>query len=146
MKSTTKLDARIWGVVLLSLWTTHAISADLTIQVSGVKPSVGQVGCALFKSPEGFPMQASRAVQVWVSPATEPSRCEFKGIEPGQYAVSVNQDENANRAVDTNLFGVPSEAWGVSNNARPLMRAPRWSEAVFSIPSDQPITLSVRIQ
>lgn len=37
-----------------------------------------------------------------------------------------------------NVTGLPTEQWGVSNNARPALRAPRFCEAVFSIASETP--------
>ena len=38
-----------------------------------------------------------------------------------------------------------SNAWGVSNNIRPMMRAPRFREAKFEIKGDEPLTLNIEI-
>ena len=45
------------------------------------------------------------------------ARCRFEGVSPGRYAVSVMHDEDADGELDTGLFGIPEEGWGVSNDA-----------------------------
>ena len=54
--------------------------------------------------------------------------------------------ENGNKKVDTNFVGMPTEAWGVSNNIRPLMRAPRWQEAQFTINSGENKSINIQIE
>jgi len=49
----------------------------------------------------------------------------------GRYAIVVYHDVNGNGILDKNMFGVPAEAWGASNNARPHLRAPAFKECVF---------------
>ena len=38
--------------------------------------------------------------------------------------------------VDANFIGLPTEQWGVSNNARPTLRAARFEEASFKVAAD----------
>jgi uncharacterized protein (DUF2141 family) len=44
--------------------------------------------------------------------------CEFPGVAPNTYAVSVFHDENSNGKLDTNFMGIPREGVGASNGAR----------------------------
>ncbi len=132
-------------LILLMNLGMHAQAADLTVRVSGIATSVGQVGCALFKSPEGFPMNPAMASQQWTIAAANGVECRFSGVPSGEYALSVSHDFNGNKVIDTNIFGVPTEAWGVSNNVRPLMRAPKWHEALFRITEGKDMTLDVKL-
>lgn len=70
--------------------------------------------------------------------------CIFENIKPGTYAVSVIHDRNGNGRLDTNLLGIPKEAWGVSNGARPALRAPRFAEAAFRVAAANK-TLRIRV-
>jgi uncharacterized protein (DUF2141 family) len=70
--------------------------------------------------------------------------CRFEALAPGDYAVAVSHDLNGNKKADTNFVGIPTEAWGVSNNVRPGLRAPRFDEARFSVPAEG-ATIAVRI-
>ena len=54
----------------------------------------------------------------------------FDQLEPGPHAITVYRDRNANLHFDKNWLGMPKEDWGVSNNVRPRLRAPRFDEAV----------------
>lgn len=109
-------------------------AADLTVEVTGIRSDRGEIGCALYAGERGFPTDAKAAQQDW-HPARQPTvTCRFGNLAPGVYAVAVSHDLNGNRRTDSNLIGIPTEDWGVSNNVRPSMRAPRFSEAAFRIP------------
>jgi uncharacterized protein (DUF2141 family) len=71
--------------------------------------------------------------------------CNFSDLADGSYAVSVSHDLNGNKKVDTNFLGMPTESWGVSNNARPSLRAPRFDEAVFKVVAGKDMTLDIKV-
>ena len=52
-------------------------------------------------------------------------------LEYGEYAVRVFHDENKNEIVDTNIFGIPTEDYGYSNNASSWFGPPSWDKAKF---------------
>lgn len=124
------------ALLLFAALPAARASADLLVRVTGIQAPLGQIGCSLFAEAGGFPMDSARAKQQWLPAQGDGVTCQFRGLAPGRYAVSVGHDLNGNRRVDTNLFGVPTEPWGVSNNARPALRAPRFEEAAFTIPGD----------
>jgi uncharacterized protein (DUF2141 family) len=132
-------------VSLLSLINITARAAELTIKVEGDSTD-GNIGCALFSNPKGFPMDAPGAIQKF-SPNT-PTGTEFifSNLKSGKYAVSVMNDQNGNKILDKNLLGIPKEEWGVSNNIRPTLRAPKFEEAVFEIDEKSDLSLKIRIQ
>ena len=49
----------------------------------------------------------------------------------GRYAISAYHDENGNGELDTGLFGIPSEDYGFSNNARGGFGPPDFADAAF---------------
>ncbi len=62
----------------------------------------------------------------------------------GEYAIKVYHDENSNDELDTMLFGIPSEGYGFSNNARGSMGPPEYEQVVFILDSAQKeITINV---
>jgi uncharacterized protein (DUF2141 family) len=137
---------------LLTLFTAlfcvnlSAQSEELTVKVTGIKKNKGEIACALFKTPEGFPMDLSKPQLIWMAADAVEVNCKFTELTPGDYSLSVAHDENGNKKVDTNFVGMPTEAWGVSNNIRPLMRAPRWQEAQFTVSSGQNKSLNIQIE
>lgn len=108
-------------------------AADLVVRVGGIAEPLGWIGCALYRSPEGFPSDDSGAKAQWTKAEPGGVTCRFADVPAGRHAVSVVHDVNGNRRVDTNFVGMPTEQWGVSNGARPTLRAPRFDEAAFAV-------------
>lgn len=111
-------------------------AAELLVRITRLSEPLGQVGCSLFAGPAGFPMDNSGARQLWQAADSKGVTCRFSDVPEGTYAVSIGHDLNGNKRVDTNFIGLPTEQWGVSNNARPSLRAPRFDEALFKVTAD----------
>lgn len=121
-------------------------SSTLSVSVSLVgSRTAGEVGCALFAGGKGFPLDASLATTIW-QPAQSALTCRFEGLAAGDYAVAVSHDLNGNRRTDRNLVGIPKEAWGVSNNVRPRLRAPRFDEALVRLTAGAATELTVEVR
>jgi uncharacterized protein (DUF2141 family) len=102
---------------------------DLNIQ-----NNTGNIGCALFDSPEGFPQEFLRyaiRMDVLKIKGTQAS-CHFVNVPPGTYALAIIHDENMNGKLDENWMGVPQEGYGFSNKAEAGLSAPSFEAAEFS--------------
>lgn len=121
-----------------------ALAGELVVKVGDIPSAEGEVGCALFAGEAGFPTGAS-AVQEWTKADPAGVTCRFTGLETGDYAVAVSHDLNGNRITDTNFLGIPREDWGVSNNVRPTLRAPRFDEAKIRVVADRATEIDVSL-
>lgn len=92
----------------------------------------GNVMVALYDSEQAFDRGGApvRAVSV---PAGQPVR--FDGLRPGAYGVKAFQDLNRNGQMDTNPFGMPTEPYAFSNDARGHMGPARWADARLEVPA-----------
>ena len=122
------------------------------VTILNIKNSTGTVACALFESSAGFPIEVLHsATNVMVIKIRKTqARCDFEDIPPGTYAIAVIHDENMNGKLDTNVFGIPTEGYGFSKDARALIGYPRFLLRAFHMtdgPSiyDQAALLSVVI-
>lgn len=100
-------------------------ASTLTGQLTNLRGGRGACYLALFASAEGFPRQtsqAARTLRLPVSGAT--ASFSFERLPPGAYALAVYHDENSNGELDKNFFGLPTERYGFSNNARSMMFFP----------------------
>jgi uncharacterized protein (DUF2141 family) len=121
---------------LLVMTFGAASAAEVIVRVSGLSEPLGQVGCSLFAGAAGFPMDNTSARNLWLPAEAKGVTCHFNEVPEGTYAVSIGHDLNGNKRVDTNFIGFPTEQWGVSNNARPVLRAPHFEEAAFKVSTD----------
>lgn len=139
--------AKVLFPALALLGATASVSAG-TLRVIVYAPGAvdGEIGCALYASADGFPMDAGKArAQLW-QPASSRLECLFEDLPEGSYAVALSHDRNGNRIVDTNFLGMPKEGWGVSRNARPSLRPPRFDEAAVSVPAQATVVIDVEVR
>jgi len=104
------------------------------VDVVGLRNDKGKVFCALYASADGFPKDGQKAIRRDTSSISDKkASCEFSGVEPGTYAISVFHDENSNGKLDTNFMGIPREGVGASNDARGHMGPPKFDAAKFEL-------------
>ena len=57
----------------------------------------------------------------------------FDNLAAGTYAVGAYHDENNNDHLDTNVLGLPTEGYALSNGVRPVMSKPTFQQAAFTV-------------
>jgi uncharacterized protein (DUF2141 family) len=106
----------------------------LHVNATHVTTHKGQLLVAIYNSEDTF-LDISKAVRLQTLPINDQSnyKISFEGLPKGEYAVSMAHDVNGNGKLDLNVFGIPSEPYGFSNNIRPKYRAAKWGEAKFNL-------------
>jgi len=111
-----------------------AAAAPLTVEFTGTAPG-GQVVIAVFSDAAAWrartPARATR-----IAPTPGVTAVAAFDLPPGQYGLMAYADRNRNGVLDTLPIGLPTEAYGFSNNARGVFGPPEWRKAVFTLPSD----------
>jgi uncharacterized protein (DUF2141 family) len=135
--TTTKATAAV-VLALLAAAVAEAQTSDssstnaIKVDVVGLHTNEGKVHCALYSSADGFPDDSAKAAKLTTAKiANERVVCEFPAVTPGEYAVSVYQDENSNGKLDRNFMGVPKEGVGASNDAKGSFGPPKFADARF---------------
>lgn len=134
------------GLFLLVFWWMFP-SKDtyfLKVNVSGFPSSKGFANVALFNSSNGFPIYGKQYQGKVVSIKDGSCQVSFTGLPSGSYSVAVYHDENNNQKMDKNLFGAPTEAYGFSNNVRPVFSAPSFEECKLNLSNDRSINVIVK--
>ena len=135
---------------IIGIAATASASAAGRIEaaVSGVSNAQGMVGCALFSSSAGFPLESDKpGVRILrVAPAAGAAICAFDNVPPGTYAIAVVHDTNGNGRADTNFLGMPTEGVGVSNNVMPRMSSPTFDANKFIVVAGQTTRLAINLR
>jgi len=120
----------------------------IDVTVTGVSSASGMVGCALFSSKTGFPLESKKhaASTVRVPAVGGVANCSFENLSPGEYAVAVVHDTNGNEQADTNMLGMPTEGVGVSNNVMPKLSPPSFEVSRFVVAAGQPTKLAITMK
>jgi uncharacterized protein (DUF2141 family) len=120
-------------------------ASTLTVNVSALRNAQGKVMVAVYKDAAGFPdtpKVAFRKELVDIDAKALTAKAVFPDMPHGSYAVAVLHDENGNGDMDKNMLGIPKEGHGASKNPEPMMRAPKFEEAQFSMTA--PATLEIK--
>ncbi len=145
VSSRLRRAAPLSAVLLCLSLATAASAADIELTVTGVSGNSGNLIVALLTPDNDFPRDenpyASKMKKVHRGEPT----FRFTNIAPGIYAIAVYHDENGNGKLDSNLLGMPTEAYGFSNNARGSFGPPDFRDAVFTVGAD-PVRLSVKVE
>ena len=126
------------------LMATAADAADLTVVINGIRNSNGAVAAGIFNSEGSFPkaQQAFGSFRLRAPPTT--ASFTVRNLPPGKYAVTAFHDENDNGKLDADPTGLPTEGYGVSNDARELLAPPQFAKASFDIGNqDKTITVTL---
>ena len=109
---------------------------DIDFKISGVKNNKGKVYIQLFKGGDNYKNGVADSSSVMQAKKGEIS-VSFNQKEPGVYAIRYFHDENNNGKLETNLFGMPVEGYGYSNNAKPNFGPVEFEQIKFNV-SEKP--------
>lgn len=115
-----------------------AQKSKLTVTVKGFENNKGKAFVAIFDTKE---KQLKGLVETITNQQVTVS---FNDLVQGKYIVKVFHDLNENTKLDTGMFGIPKEPWGVSNNIRPTMSAPKPEDMIVEVKADRSITINVK--
>jgi uncharacterized protein (DUF2141 family) len=134
----------LFSIVMLLPPLSAAWAFDLMIKVSGATPEIGQIIVSVFDSEEAYMKEPYREDIAPVD-QTGMSSVLFDGLSAQDYAVSLIYDADADGELDTNIFGVPTEAFGFSNGAKAFFGPPGWKAAAFALNADLTIEIKLEI-
>jgi uncharacterized protein (DUF2141 family) len=115
---------------------------SITFVISGAESRQGSVLCGLYDQETKW---LSRDYFQGANSDVDEhgkARCVFRGIPAGSYSISAFHDLDDDHELDRKIFGIPSEPYCASRNARRAFGPPRWRDAVFSYAGAAPIELN----
>ncbi len=110
-------------------------ASTLDVGIDKLRSSKGLVRICLTRDPDNFPDCVDDAQAITRSIPADAPNTAFPGLSPGDYAIAVIHDENANAKLDT-FAGIPKEGVGFSRNPKFTFGPPRFAAARFTLDGD----------
>ena len=135
-------------LLALSLFSSGSVrpvarqKTSIRVEIQNVRVLKGAVYITLYRPGKDFP-GGNSIDDKKINVASKSVQALFS-VEPGDYAIAVYHDENGNGKMDKRFFGIPKEPYGFSNNFKPLMSAPKFSDCKFSV-SNGGKTISIKL-
>jgi uncharacterized protein (DUF2141 family) len=115
----------------------------LKVRITNVADDDSKIMIAVFSHYSTFlTKEMYRQQVITVSDYTD-TVVEFK-VARGEYAIAIFQDTNKNGDLDRNFFSYPSEPFGFSNNYRPLVKPPHWTDVAFQVVGESQIEIELK--
>jgi uncharacterized protein (DUF2141 family) len=121
------------AILVSVVWPLSASAAELTVTVEGIRNAKGDIRLSVYASPQEWPDHSARDHDQG-QPAKLGSVTFKFDLPPGTYAINGFHDENADGKFKTSLIGLPEEGYLFSNNVRPVLSAPSFKSASFTLP------------
>ncbi len=141
MKRFTLAMTALAAITFAPMATAQSTSLDVTI--TGLSKLSGSVRIALFQGEDAWKSSDASASAV-LEVSSETITTAFEDLEPGTYGIKMFHDVDGDGEMDTNPFGMPSEPYAFSNNARGRFGPAKWKDASFEVSAEgalQSITL-----
>lgn len=107
---------------------------EVVVYVSNISNSNGNIKAAMFKGIESYESKkATPVAKARVLIQNGKAVITFKDIPYGEYTLKVFHDENDDVKVNTNWIGIPTEGFGVSNNAIGTFGPQSYDKAKFVV-------------
>lgn len=110
-----------------------------TLKITGIPTVKGQLMIGIYDNAASFPDQAKTRNELVVPVTAKTMEIDLtKILTPGEkVAIAVYHDANSNKKLDKNFFGVPTEHYGFSNDARGVFGPPAFLEAAIQISTEK---------
>lgn len=135
----------VLGLALVgaAILVAPAAAASLDVTATGFKHTRGEAIICLWKDGKGFPTcQKGTPLKMIKAPIAGGSvTASFANIPDGDYAVTVQHDEDGDGKLKTNFIGMPKEGIGVSNNPSGI---PRFAKSLVSVKEGTKTAITMR--
>jgi uncharacterized protein (DUF2141 family) len=122
-----------------------AQTGTIVVHVKGIDASQGEIQIGLFKNANDFPNHSKVFKGAKVAASKNGVTYQFTDIPLGTYALAVFHDKNRNKQLDKNMFGVPTESYGFSNNVYGTFGPPDFQAVCFRLTSEKNSELTIII-
>lgn len=136
----TNIFASLFITALLS-FSVRAQPQTLTIQVTNVKDTEGQVRIAIYNSEKEFMKKWFMAKSVKAVKGTV--EVVIDNLPAGPYGISILHDANSNGKMDSNVIGIPTEGFGFSNNAKGTFGPPSYEKTKIDFTASTQISIAM---
>ena len=124
-------------------------TTTLTVVVDGINNQNGEICMGVYSSSKGFPFDTNRVIKsACVKPTGSTVTHVFSGLQAGNYAVAVVDDQNGDRKLNKDFLGIPKEGFGVSQNPTVSIftGAPSFQDASFFLAPNQNTTINISMK
>lgn len=122
-----------WTSSLLGTCQLNTVSS-ISLSIENLQSGQGDLHIAIYDEEEKFTKSKEPyLLKIHKVAATGRLQLQLDSIPHGRYALAIYHDVNSNGDLDKNIFGIPKEPYGFSNNPPAKWSAPKYKETSFML-------------
>jgi uncharacterized protein (DUF2141 family) len=129
-------------VLSLALAILPIMANNISVEVKNLRGD-GKLYIGLFNRAKSFKNISETYRNMVLDINSSSLKVIFRNIPNGVYAISLFHDKNGNGILDRNLFGIPIEGYGFSNNIHPIFRGANFEESKFELGGDKDMVIEM---
>ena len=138
--------ATIMTLLILLTSTAYAQTGTVAVKVTQIDVKEGgKIKIGIYDS-KGFPTLGKEIDGIDIEVKGTSATYVFKNIPAGKYAIAAFQDSNVDGKLNENMFGVPKEPYGFSNNKYGKFGPPNFEDVSFDVKEDTSISLTINLK
>lgn len=119
--------------------------ARISVVITDVNVLSGDVRLGLYNSKMNYKhTQDFRSIDTTASANTV--RLSFENLPAGEYGIRLFHDIDGNGEFGMNKFGIPTEPYAFSNNAKGLMGPAKWNRVKFNVNADETVVQTISLK
>ena len=124
-------------ICALAMHPSNEKTGTLIVEVQGITQPKGDLQIGIYNNANGFGQKEKVYMGKVVSVNSNTVTVSLPQLPHGTYAICVFHDKNKNGVLDKSFFGIPTEAYGFSNNVRGTLGLPDFDDAKFEFNSNK---------
>ena len=138
--------ATIMTLFILLTSTAYAQTGTVVVKVTQIDiKEGGKIKIGIYDS-KGFPSFGKEVDGIDIEVKETSATYVFKNIPADKYAIAVFQDSNVDGKLNKNMFGVPKEPYGFSNNKYGKFGPPDFEDVSFDVKEDTSTLLTINLK
>lgn len=119
------------SIFCIQLSIAQETTNSIKVTITNIESNEGTIQVGLYSQEERFLKKTYKSIATKAIKGSV--EVVFKNIPNNTYAISLYHDEDGNKELNK-LFGmIPTEPYGISNNAKETYSAPSWEKAKFKL-------------
>jgi uncharacterized protein (DUF2141 family) len=129
----------------ISCSSVFAEEYNLTVNLHGIKNSIGQVYVELYSDAKTFRKSALAQHVIKVAAKNDSVTVKLSGLKPGAYAILVFHDEDDNGVLNKRFGMIPIEGYALSNDPE-VFGPPAFEDSKFEVVSDKELNIPIHYE
>ena len=143
-KATIKMVITLFA--LSAIFLSNKVHAQqVSAEVTNLRSSKGTIVFSVFNDEQSYDKLKPHKKFVFDKKRVADGRISFNlGLPPGNYGITILDDENDNGKMDNNFIGMPKEGFGFSNFFMEKLKKPNFEDFKISVKSADKITFKIK--